>query len=110
MRQRPSRAPRAAWSAAASIPAAKDADGHRPSVPCFRRKRWGTNETNGAHLAVGGSCGIQLAGGREEQGRGKKVISCGLADWKPLWCACVVYQLSKNDKCNSKIFSYVVNM
>ena len=48
----------------------------------------------------------------EERGarQGRKVISCGLADWKPLWCACVVYQLSKNDKCNSKIFSYVVNM
>ena len=61
------------------------------------------NVTNGAHLAVGGSCGTQLSEGkREEQGRGRKVISRGLSDWEPPWRACVACQLSENGKCNTK--------
>ena len=46
------------------------------------------NVTNGAHLAVGGSCGTRLSKGkREEQGRGRKVISRGLSDREPPWHA-----------------------
>ena len=61
------------------------------------------NVTNGAHLAVGGSCGTRLSKGkREEEGRGRKVISRGLSDWEPPWHACVACQLNENGKCNSK--------